>query len=1065
MATVGDLKTRISLDSAQFEQSMAGVNRQLKGLKQEQKAVTSSGTGFARGVDELRNKSDVLNRTLELQQAKVAELRRRYEESREATGDNSKETQNANAEYQKAVAEMNKTENALKGITAEIEKQTNPWLNLSKGMDDAGKKMQDIGKGMTDFGKKWSMRVTAPIVGLGVAALNVGMDFQQGMSQVQALTGETGAGMEVLEEQAKDLGATTRFSATEAAEGMAFLGMAGFETNEILESMPGLLDLAASSNMDLGRAADIASNIISGFGYEASEAGRVADVLAAGASSANTNVAQLGDSMATVAPVASALGLDVEGLTAAVGMMSDAGIQGSQAGRMLRQGILRLADPTGAAADLIKDLGINVFDSEGNMKELHDVVGELENGLDGMSSQAQTAALSTLFGSQSVAGWTALIERGSGELKDYTGELLDAEGAASDMAATMQDNARGKIVEFQSALEGIGIALAEHMIPAVTDAVEWGTDLVRKFGELDDETQKQILTMAGLAAAIGPVSLVAGNLTTTIGGAFRGMSKLTEVIGTRATKGTLTGGLTGLVGTGGTLALAGAGIAGMAWAGYELYQHLNTELIPEVDLFSDEVSDSTQQAVQSFMDLNDEATVQLRQLSWAGQEVSEEMSESIVSTFDQMGDQIVEALEEQKEESLEAVQSLFDDASEITQEEQEKIIEGVEEGFDNQIETIEEGNRRIEEILNEASEEKRKITADEEAEINQIREEMQSVAIETLTATEAEQQIILEKMADQAESISKRQASDVIKNSIELRDGVIEEADRTFYDQKLAFEKMRDETGTITADQADMLIEEAERQRDETVEQAEEMHQDVLDKAEEYHPEIYDEVSKHTGEILTNYDLLKTDLAKNGLEIFRDSKSLWESIEAIFTGDQIEFTKPSITGWLELESNARTIWDKIRGVFQQPISMPAPSMREVNRQPKSADIARFNADGTDFHPGGLSWLGEEGDELVRLGDKWSVASFGLYDLERGAQVFTHDESKNIIRALNNMPAYATGVSPSGESDRVINQLDNMTKNRGDIVQHITIVSPDPTSPSENARKIKQASRQLAMGGW
>ena len=325
MANVGDLRTKISLDSAEFERSMASVNRELRGLKHEQKAVTSSGTGFARGLTELRGKADVLNRTFQLQQRQVAELKRRYEESKRETGENSRETEQANIAYQKAKAEMNKTENALKGVTAEIERQTNPWNRLSENLDNTGQKLQTIGRGMSSFGRTMSMRVTAPILGVAGAALKVGMDFEEGMSKVQAISGATGEDFNNLREQARELGATTRFSATEAASGMEYLAMAGFETNEIMSAMPGLLDLAASSGMDLGRAADIASNIISGFNMEADEAGRVADVLAKGASTANTSVEQLGGAMKYAAPVASTLGLEMEGLTASVGFMSDAG--------------------------------------------------------------------------------------------------------------------------------------------------------------------------------------------------------------------------------------------------------------------------------------------------------------------------------------------------------------------------------------------------------------------------------------------------------------------------------------------------------------------------------------------------------------------------------------------------------------------------------------------------------------------------------------------------------------------------------------------------------------------
>src|SRR5690625_5142532 len=251
--TVGALKTTISLDDTQFQNSRQGINRQIRGIKAETRAVTSSGTGFARRDTEMRAKADALNRTLEVQRAKVSELRRQYEESKRTTGENSRETQLANVQYQRAVAEMIKTENALKGLTAEIRRQEDPWRQLSQNMDRAGRSMQEYGRNMTSFGRTMSMRVTAPILGLGGAALKVGMDFEEGMSKVQALTQGTASDMERLEEQARDLGATTRFSATEAADEMGFLVMAGFETNEILETMPGLLDLSSYLGIDLVR--------------------------------------------------------------------------------------------------------------------------------------------------------------------------------------------------------------------------------------------------------------------------------------------------------------------------------------------------------------------------------------------------------------------------------------------------------------------------------------------------------------------------------------------------------------------------------------------------------------------------------------------------------------------------------------------------------------------------------------------------------------------------------------------------------------------------------------------
>lgn len=374
------------------------------------------------------------------------------------------------------------------------------FVKNAEGWKKAENNIKNVGGALTKY-------VTTPLAGVGTTAVMTVSSFDDSMSQVQAISGATGEEFEKLREMAKELGATTRFSASEAADGMTFLAMAGFDTQEVMATMPGLLDLAAASGMELGRAADIASNVLSGFGLEAAEAGRVSDVLAAGASNANTSVEQLGDAMAVVAPVANTLGLDIEELTAAVGFMSDAGIQGSQAGRMLRQGLLRLASPTGEAADLIDELGINVFDAEGNMKSLDQVVAELENGLDGMSSQAQAAALSTLFGSESVAGWSAVLERGSGDLAEFTSELQGSEGAAANMAETMEDNIGGAFREMRSAIEGLLIAIGDELKPYVQDIAEVIGDWARKFTELDDSTKKIIISVGAFAAAIGPAAI------------------------------------------------------------------------------------------------------------------------------------------------------------------------------------------------------------------------------------------------------------------------------------------------------------------------------------------------------------------------------------------------------------------------------------------------------------------------------------------------------------------------------------------------------------------------------
>lgn len=320
----------------------------------------------------------------------------------------------------------------------------------------------------------------AAAAGVGAASIKVGMNFEEGMSKVEALVGvgrqgtkELEADMAKLSAQAKELGATTQFSASEAAAGMQFLAMAGYEVNEITESMPGLLDLAAAGQMDLAHAADVTTNIMSGFGLAAEETGRVADILAKAASTANTDVAQLGEAMKYVGPVAKSLGLSIEDTTAAVGVLSNAGIQGGQAGTVLRAGLNSLANASGPAAKLIEELGIEVFDANGQMKDMPSVIAEFEKGLEGLNAQQRAAAISTIFGREAMSGWTALIDNGSEALAEYTTELENADGAAAEMAKAMNDNLRGDLILTKSALEGIRIEIYESIVDPLRESVQW----------------------------------------------------------------------------------------------------------------------------------------------------------------------------------------------------------------------------------------------------------------------------------------------------------------------------------------------------------------------------------------------------------------------------------------------------------------------------------------------------------------------------------------------------------------------------------------------------------------
>lgn len=372
--------------------------------------------------------------------------------------------------------------------------------------------MSTVGQVATSAGKTLTKAVTLPIVGIGVAAAKVGGDFEAQMSRVKAISGATGSSFEELRQQAIDLGAKTAFSAKESAAGMENLASAGFDAKEIMEAMPGLLDLAAVSGGDVALASENAATALRGFNLDASQAGHVADVFAKAAADTNAEVGDMGEAMKYIAPVASSMGLSLEETAAAIGIMSDAGIKGSQAGTTLRGALSRIAKPTDEMKSKMDELGLSFYDSEGKMKPLKDQVGMLKNAFKGLTPEQKQNALVTLYGQESLSGMMALIDKGPDKLGKLTDSLKNSDGAADKMAKTMQDNMNSSLEQMMGAFESAAIVVQKVLAPAVRKVADAVSGLVDKFVSAPEPVQKLVVVLGLIAAAIGPVLLIIGTV-------------------------------------------------------------------------------------------------------------------------------------------------------------------------------------------------------------------------------------------------------------------------------------------------------------------------------------------------------------------------------------------------------------------------------------------------------------------------------------------------------------------------------------------------------------------------
>ena len=313
---------------------------------------------------------------------------------------------------------------------------------------------------------------SAGLSALGAATFKAGSNFEAEMSKVSAISGATADDLNALKEKAKEMGASTKFSATESAYALEYMAMAGWKTEDMLSGIEGIMNLAAASGEGLATTSDIVTDALTAFGLSASDSGHFADVLAKASSNANTNVSMLGESFKYVAPVAGALGYSAEDTAIALGIMANAGIKGSQSGTALRSSLTRLVKPTGDAAVMMEEYNLTMTNSDGTMKSLGQVMDMLRENLGDLTEAEQAQAAAQIFGQEAMSGMLAIINASDSDYAKLTDAIYNADGAARQMADTMQDNLQGSITILKSALEGLEIELYESAKPGLSEMVK-----------------------------------------------------------------------------------------------------------------------------------------------------------------------------------------------------------------------------------------------------------------------------------------------------------------------------------------------------------------------------------------------------------------------------------------------------------------------------------------------------------------------------------------------------------------------------------------------------------------
>lgn len=588
---------RIGIDGEkEYKNSLREIIAETKTLKSEMGLLEASFSDSTSEMDKAKQRTELLKKQQEALTKEVEKLKGAVDASSDKFGENSTEAQTWKKKLADAETELEKINQQLKDNSG--------WAAFGRECDAAAKKLEGIGTAFTNTGRTLTRGLTMPIIGIGTATVKTAADFESEMSKVEAISGASADEMDQLEAKAREMGEATKFSASEAGQAMEYMAMAGWKADDMLSGIEGIMNLAAASGEDLGTTSDIVTDALTAFGMSAAESTHMADVLAAASANANTNVSMMGESFKYVAPVAGSLGYTVDDIAIALGLMANSGIKASQAGTSLRTILTNMVAPSEKADGALAALGVSLEDGNGHMYTFREVMEQLRAGMgelqmpveefqqhvanldqlleDGtiteenyaeqMADLTQRAygaegamkaqAAAAIGGQRGMSALLAIVNSSPEDFDKLAAAVDGSGGAAAGMAAIMQDNLNGQLTILLSKLQELAISFGEVLLPKITEIVDKIQGLVDKFNGLDEEQQKQIINIALILAALGPVLSVVGTIIKVIGVVTGIVGKISAAIaGAGGLTAAISGGLAAAAPVVGVIAAIAAAIA------------------------------------------------------------------------------------------------------------------------------------------------------------------------------------------------------------------------------------------------------------------------------------------------------------------------------------------------------------------------------------------------------------------------------------------------------------------------------------------------------------------------
>lgn len=536
---------RLEMEQKQGISSMAQIRAKMTQFNDTLALSRSNLSRAGESVKAYKAHLDTLSRNLTKQRTVLRELSAQYKHVANAQGENSQEARELASAITQQKIKMNELETEIDETTqsykrlAQEQKQAQylSGSGFGKGIQTVNKykdSINNVGSSMRNVGSNMSMYFTLPVVAGFGAAIKTGADFEGQMSRVGAIAGSSKSQLKAMSDQAVDLGAKTSLSASEVAKGMEELAALGMNTNQIMKAMPGVISAAEASGSDLATTATIMASSLNSFNLKASDSGHVADLLATAANDSAADVQYMGDALKYAGTPAHSLGVTLEDTSAAIEVMSNSGLEGSQAGTALRASFIKLAKPSAQSQKAIDKLGISLSNSKGEFVGMPNLIGQFKDALQGMTKDQKLAYVAQIVGTEAASGFLALIDAGPAKLKKYSDSLKNSNGASKEAADKMKDNLKGSLEQLGGAFESLGITIGTAFAPVLRGLAKAVTFLVEKFNNMPTPLIVLTTIFVGLGAAIGPLLVLTGILAHSIVGISEAVTVLTATEGGQA---------------------------------------------------------------------------------------------------------------------------------------------------------------------------------------------------------------------------------------------------------------------------------------------------------------------------------------------------------------------------------------------------------------------------------------------------------------------------------------------------------------------------------------------------